>query len=112
MSASVSNQLVEKYNIQIRPGGKGQCPFCKRTTFSVKRDDTVGKCFHPNCGQYVNVGLHERRCENTLHLVLASIFTDFHLYLLEQQSFADYGSAYAYMTQERRIHPWLLLIPC
>jgi len=49
----VSNILLGRYGIKISPGKKGRCPFCGKNTFQVKRDDSIGKCFHPDCGKYI-----------------------------------------------------------
>ena len=52
-NASVSAILSEKHGIAARPGAKVECPFCHHKTFSIKRDDRLGKCFHPACGRSV-----------------------------------------------------------
>lgn len=104
MSTSVSTLLAEKYAIDIKPGGKGACPFCGHRTFSVKRDDTIGKCFHPTCGRFVTPGMHQRRYENGFHRAMEEIFQDFHASLLELAG-ADDRNAYSYLVQERRVHP-------
>ncbi len=104
MSTSVSGLLVEKYDIEIKPGGKAECPFCGHVTFSVKRDDTLGKCFHPTCGRFITAGPREHLYENNLHRVMEDIFQDFHANLLAQAS-AGGRNAYKYLVQERRIHP-------
>lgn len=105
MNMSVSALLAEKYGIDIKPGGKGECPFCRHTTFSVKRDDTVGKCFLPTCGRFVTLGLHEHHFENGLHRVMEEIFHDFRTHLLALAIITDQDNAYTYLVHERRIHP-------
>jgi len=41
--------------MDIQPGkSKAECPICHRMTFSVKRDNTLGRCFHPACGHVVS----------------------------------------------------------
>jgi len=48
---NVSELIHEKYGIDIQPGKKGECFKCHRkNTFSIKKDNTIGKCFHPACG--------------------------------------------------------------
>ncbi len=108
MITSVSTQLAEIYGIDIKPGGKGECPFCQHSTFSVKRGDTVGKCFHPTCGRFVTPGLGEHRFENGLHLVMEEIFQDFHAHLLALATITDHDSAYTYLVHERSIHPQVI----
>jgi P4 family phage/plasmid primase-like protien len=105
MSTSVAALLAEKYGIDIKPGGKGECPFCRHTTFSIKRDDTIGKCFHPTCGRFVTQELQEHRFENGLHRVMEEIFQDFHAHLLALATITDHDNAYSYLVHERRIHP-------
>jgi putative DNA primase/helicase len=105
MSTLISAVLAEKYGIDIKPGGKGECPFCRHTTFSVKRDDTVGKCFYPTCGRFVTPGLREHRFENGLRLAMEEIFQDFHAHLLALATITDHDNAYTYLVHERRIHP-------
>lgn len=104
MSASVSDQLATKYGIDIKPGGKGACPFCRHKAFSIKRDDTLGKCFHPTCGRFITLSSNDRRYENGLHRVMEDIFQDFHANLLALAS-ANTDNAYSYLVQERGIHP-------
>ena len=104
MSAYVSDQLATKYGIDIKPGGKGACPFCRHKAFSIKRDDTLGKCFHPTCGRFITLSSNDRRYENGLHRVMEEIFQDFHANLLVLAS-ANTDNAYSYLVQERGIHP-------
>jgi hypothetical protein len=104
MSMSVSALLTEKYSIDIKPGGKGLCPFCRHRTFSIKRDDKIGKCFHPTCGRYVIPGLLEHSYQNGLDRVMEGIFQDFRASLLEL-AHADGRNAYTYLVHERRVHP-------
>jgi hypothetical protein len=52
MNASVSAILAESHGITAQPGAKVECPFCRHKTFSIKRDDLLGKCFHPACGRF------------------------------------------------------------
>jgi len=53
---SLKNIIEEKFGINVMPGKKGRCPFCGKNTFQVKPDDTIGKCFHPDCGRYILAG--------------------------------------------------------
>jgi P4 family phage/plasmid primase-like protien len=109
MITSVSTQLAEKYGIDTRPGRKGDCPFCGRTTFSIKRDDTIGKCFHPTCGRFLTPESVERRHETILHRVIEKIFQDFHRHLLALSLAVDEKNAYWYLVKERRIHPQVVV---
>ena len=104
MSTSVSSLLADKYGIDIKPSGKADCPFCGHRTFSVKRDDTLGKCFHPTCARFITAGSREHLYENGLYSLLEGIFQDFHTNLLVQASSGG-CNAYTYLVQERRVHP-------
>ncbi len=101
---TVSAILAAKYHIVIQPGKKGECPFCKHKTLSVKRDDTLAKCFHPVCGKTITPSQHDSGPTNRIFQVLADIFVAFHAALL---GLADGKgpNAYSYVVQERRIHP-------
>jgi P4 family phage/plasmid primase-like protien len=104
MITRVSTKLAEKYGIDIKPGGKGICPFCRHTTLSIKRDDTIGKCFHPTCGRFINSGTEERCLENILHHLMENIFQDFHANLLAMSLSTDEKNGYSYLVNERKIH--------
>jgi P4 family phage/plasmid primase-like protien len=105
MTTSVSTVLSERYGIDIRPGSKGNCPFCQHSRFSIKRDDTIGKCFHPLCGRFLSSKSHESCRTNILHGLLEKIFQDFHAHLLALTS-STYGkNAYSYLVHERKIDP-------
>ena len=53
MTPSASHMLLERFGIAAHPGGKVECPFCHHETFTLKRDDLLGKCFHPSCGRFL-----------------------------------------------------------
>jgi hypothetical protein len=53
---TVSQILLDNYSIMIRPGTKGECPVCHHKHFSLKPDDSLGKCFHPTCGYFLTIG--------------------------------------------------------
>ncbi len=78
MSTSVTAILYEKYGITARPGAKILCPFCEHKTFSIKKDDTIVKCFHPDCLKYVTDTQRGNNLNDRLTLVLEGIFGDFH----------------------------------
>jgi len=99
---SVSQILLEDHSISIRPGAKGECPFCHLKYFSVKSDDTLGKCFHPPCGLFLTQrenGQHQY----SLARVLDALYHDCHQELLRLSSHPQ--NAYTYLRDERGIHP-------
>jgi hypothetical protein len=104
MSTSVTAILLETYGIAARPGDKVECPFCHHRTFSIKRDDLLGKCFHLSCGRYITPTRHDRQYSQGLSQVLNEISYDCHQTLLGLRH-ARYRNAYAYLITARQIHP-------
>jgi len=104
MNRSVSQLLAEQHGVSIKPGAKGECPYCHHRTFSVKHDDSLGKCFHPLCGRFLTVSGRDSLFGTGLFEVFQGIFIDFHRELLNLAE-ADYKNAYSYLVVERNIHP-------
>jgi hypothetical protein len=107
MNSTVSAILSEKHGITAHPGAKVECPFCQHQTFSIKKDDTIGKCFHPSCGRYIAPYQSEFGRGNILYKILDEIFNDMHKALLDLDK-AEYPNAYGYCVKERYIHPRVL----
>src|SRR6266498_5127628 len=99
---SVSAILEADHGISARPGMKVNCPICHHHTLSIKPDDSLAKCFHPQCGRFITS--HGGSETITLASVLAEIYHDFHQELLQLKD-AKYQSAYQYLMDQRRIHP-------
>ena len=76
--STVSQILHDVHGSTIRPGGKGDCPFCHHPTFSVKGDDSLGKCFHPACGRFLAPRSSNGQYAQSLASVLQHLFDDFH----------------------------------
>jgi hypothetical protein len=104
MNASVSAILAESHGITAQPGAKVECPFCHHKTFSIKRDDLLGKCFHPACGRFITPSRRDGQSPHNLTNVLKAIYYDFHQELLSLQNGRD-QNAYTYLVTERQIHP-------
>ena len=51
---SVINKLKEESGKSYSITSKQECPKCSKKTFSVKRDDSFAKCFHPACGYKIS----------------------------------------------------------
>jgi hypothetical protein len=104
-NASVSQILREQYQIEVQAGGKVDCPFCHHYSFSIKRDDTLAKCFHGSCGRFLTV--HASGTPDTIALssVFAEIYHDFHQELLHLKDAAYVENAYNYVVKDRKIHP-------
>jgi P4 family phage/plasmid primase-like protien len=106
MARTVSQILLEDHNIALRPGAKGECPACHLKYFSLKGDDSVGKCFHPPCGYFLTMGHDNGRYRYSLSQALTAIYHDCHQELLRLASGQD--NAYTYLHDERQIHPQVI----
>jgi putative DNA primase/helicase len=106
MARTVSQVLLEDHSLSIRPGAKGECPFCKHPTFSVKADDTLGKCFHPACHRFLTIGRDNGQYQYSLARILEAIYHDCHQELLCLAS--GQQNAYTYLHDERSIHPQVI----
>jgi hypothetical protein len=94
---TVSQILREQYHTDAQAGAKLTCPFCQHQTFSVKPDDTLGKCFHPSCGRFVTAHGAGNSGTIALSTVLAEIYHDFHQELLCLKDVAYTDNAYNYL---------------
>jgi putative DNA primase/helicase len=106
MARSVSQILLEDHNIAIHPGAKGECPFCHTTHFSVKGDDTLGKCFHPPCGHFLTIDHDTGLYRSGVMRVLESVYQDCRQELLQLAT--NQRNAYTYLQEERGIHPQVI----
>jgi hypothetical protein len=97
----VAEALSHEHGVSAQPGGpKVTCPFCGHETFSVDRENTIGKCWHPNCGKTVHSG-QARNPKRAIYGVLERIFKDWHTALLKLAAVP--ASAYHYCAHERKI---------
>jgi len=104
MSPSVSTLVLKRYRLTARPGATGTCPLCHRKTFTIRPDDTFGKCFNPVCSHVVTSTQGGTSHVDLLHRILMGIFCDFHAALLKQHD-SPGRTAYRYCVDERGIHP-------
>ncbi len=81
----VSQRLAEAFGLALAPGqSKGECPFCHHKTFSIRRDDSIGKCFHSACLKWLGPATQaDVTAGPTLASVLDMIFHDWHQVLLD-----------------------------
>ncbi len=93
------------HGVIIQPGRNGVCPFCPGTdkTFHLKKDDTLGKCFHLSCGKFITLGSLAADFRGSLFEVLATIAEDCHAHLMLQAK-EKQGFAYQFLTKERKVH--------
>jgi putative DNA primase/helicase len=104
--SSVSQRLLEEFSLSLRPGAKGECPFCHQQAFSVKADDTLGKCFHPACGRFLTARDDDSAYRVSLTRVLDAVYQVCHQELLTLA--ARHRNAYTYLREERGIHPQVI----
>lgn len=97
---TVSQLLVEHHGITIQPGSKGECPFCHGQHFSLKKDDSLGKCFSPTCSRFL-AAEHAGRSQ-WLPTVLTALYHDFHTELLALDPAQQ--NAHNYLRETRGIH--------
>ena len=50
---TVTDILAASYDIRAKAPSKIDCPFCGKKSFSIKDDNSVGKCFHPDCEKVI-----------------------------------------------------------
>jgi hypothetical protein len=106
-SPSVSAHVEQQFGIEINPGGKGKCPFCGKNTFGIRRDDSLGKCFHPACERAITEGGCASGYGNSLGQILDRLKDQCHEYLLSRAN-RRCKDAYQYLVDKRQIHPDVL----
>jgi len=102
---TVTEILFTKYGISAVTGKKLECPFCHHKTLSVKRDDTLAKCFYPACGRYIT--LYQPSQTSRLQVVFEEIYHDLHKELLKKNP--GHCPAFNYLMVERKIHPKVII---
>jgi hypothetical protein len=100
---SVSAHLEHQHHVRIAAGKKGMCPFCRHETFSIRKDDSIGKCFHSTCGRAITSGSLAGDYQGSLYEILDQIKHDFHTEIGAQKGKSD-GYAYQYLRKNRQIH--------
>jgi P4 family phage/plasmid primase-like protien len=103
---TVSQTLLEDFSISMRPGTKGVCPKCQAKHFSLKGDDSLGKCFSPSCGFFLTTSSTNGQYRSGLTRVLEAVYQDCHQELLQLQG--GQRNAYTYLQEERGIHPQVI----
>lgn len=104
MPFSITDWLQNNHGIRCRPGSKVKCPFCGHDAFSIRGDDRLGKCFHPQCGHVISPAASGNDHHSAVFQILQQLSLDFHVAILAQSSLNG-RTAYAYCVRERGIHP-------
>lgn len=97
---SVTVLLEQRHGTVARAGSKVECPKCRHETFSIKADDSLGKCFHPECGWFLSAGGGAPSVWGDIADALQGVYEDFHRALVETPT----SDAHQYLEQ-RGIHP-------
>ncbi len=100
----VSEIILERHGIAANPGKKLECPFCGHQTFSIKGDDSIGKCFHPSCGKFIAGWQRDNAGRGAVFKTFQKLYEDFHEYLLSLKNRGG-SNAYSYLVEDRKIHP-------
>jgi hypothetical protein len=104
----VSLLILRRFSVAAAPGDRIKCPFCGHHTFCIKRDDTIGKCFHPSCGEFLTARPENRDEIDDLDDALRPVFRDLHKHLLDLAASLQ-PNAYDYVVNVRRIHPRVVM---
>jgi hypothetical protein len=102
----VSQMLLDDYHIAMRPGRQGECPFCHGSHFSIRGDDSIGKCFSPACGRFLTPRHVHGHYTPGMSRVLDAIYQDWHRELLSLDN--GQRNAYSYVKDARGIHPTVI----
>lgn len=102
--ASISNFLEKEYGYRVSPGKKGICPFCDKNTFSITSDDSLGKCFHPDCGRFITTNEVSEQ-NDYLQNALYEVCDEFRKFGLSRNSLAM-----NYLIDERKIDPGVIMV--
>lgn len=103
---SVTRLLESKYGVNGRPGAKTECPECGKNTLSIKRDDSIARCFHPSCNKFFRPGESRSPGWSAWHVALDHIRQDLRRELQRQEK--EGGKAWRYLTKERMVHPGVI----
>ncbi len=104
MARGISKILSDKYGITATLGKKTDCPYCGHKTFSIKRDDSLGKCFHPACGKYITSWSDQNDAGSRHQQILKEFYHRCHDSLINHPDESS-RRANQYLTEERQIHP-------
>jgi len=99
----VTKILLEDYETEATAGHKCNCPKCDSPHFQIKADDSVGKCFGPNCGFFISSEGPDDTDSKQFQKVVEQIYADFKSALASSEQAAVV--AREYMTITRGILP-------
>jgi hypothetical protein len=100
MEISISKHLQDQLGIpDAIPGKKCKCPVCGHDNFSIKKDDTLVKCFNPYCGEFITTKMLDDTPKASLARILYQFYKATHSELLKGNNLA-----YKYLIEARKIH--------
>ncbi len=99
----VTEALLKKYGLQVEPGKSHlECPICGHKSLSITPDNTLAKCFHPNCGKVV-ASSNSYGPPSAVDWVFRSMLVDCRQELLFQKG-KPRRNAFNYLTKTRKVH--------
>ena len=98
----VTEVLRLRYGIEGAPGTKVRCPECQHDTLQIKADNTIGKCFHPQCGLRVLPRSGQGGPQAIVSQPLREILRSCHAALVSSATHQG-KTAYRYITSDRYI---------
>jgi hypothetical protein len=107
-SLSVTNLLLNEYGVTAKPGDKIECVFCNKKTMSIKPDDGLAKCFHPNCEKFISVRNQGSQIPSEISSLHNAIFNVCKGELLRLLESNEDSEAIRFLIKERRIHKSVL----
>ena len=84
MKRTVCQILWDKYQIKAKPGLKIKCPFCSKSPFVVRDDNSIGRCYE--CNKFIIAEIHEPQYYKEFNAVLTNILYDWQAELLAQNN--------------------------
>lgn len=107
---SVKAYLEDHHGMTVKGAGKLPCPICSRRTFGVNKADSLGKCFHPQCGYFINARSVTSDTEPFQQL-LWEFVGECHKALLAQAeaTVTVQGNAWRYLTEDRKVESQVIV---
>lgn len=91
------------YGIVAEPGNKVECPKCGHDSMSIKADNTIARCFHPECNFRILPKRNAHTFNDKITAILNEISQRWRVELHRKSEASD--SARKYLEGKRGIHP-------
>lgn len=100
---TVTEILLDDHGLETVAGRKCICPKCESPHFTIKSDDSLGKCFGPNCGFYISSEGPGEADSKKFQTIVKRMYSDFKQELRSNEHSAVV--AREYLTLTRKISP-------